>query len=177
VEEDLVGLMVRLDVAAASIALSGVSDARDKKAMWWSTINHLEAAEAKLRSRMESAVAFESAQTYLYVSAIKALIFRYLDEERLVARCLDDSRAIVLQQQRFAGSAKEQIKGVVSLFYPRTWISAFRPSSLERAARDFRPATFWEAMGFPGSHELRLKIVAAGARGSGTTISYWPRED
>jgi hypothetical protein len=173
IEEDLVGLMAQLDISAAGIALSGIPSARDKRSAWWSAVNHLEGAESKLRSRMKTASAFDSAQTYLYISAIKALIFRYLGEERLIAKCLEDSKDIVQAQQRFESTFMSQIKGVASLFKPSTWVEAIRRSGLRRAARDFRPEPFWEAMGFPGSHDLRLLIVAVGARGH-STISYWP---
>ena len=166
VERDLGQILIDADLDAASAALSGLERARDKRSVYWSTINHVESAEAKLRGRLKTGDALSSAQVLFYLSAIKALIFRYLDEEGLARKCLTDSLDIVETYNRNVQGFRVQIGYVLSFWNPTRWLAS--GSNVRKTADAFRPAEFWEAFGYPGPHNFSLMIFLEDG------IYYWP---
>ena len=163
VEQDLGQVLTQLDLGAAARALSGLESAKDKRAVYWSAVNHIESAEEKLRAGLKSGQHDRAAQMYFHASALKAILYRYLGEEGLARKCFEDSLAIVEEHNRLAGTIGVQFRQTVGAWNPANWFA----SPAERMARDFRPSRFWEAFGYPGPHFFSLALFLEDG------ISYW----
>jgi hypothetical protein len=152
VEQDLADVLAQLDLNAAARSLSALDKARDKRAVYWSAINHIESGEEKLRSGLNSGGHEKAAQMYFQASALKALLYRYLGEEELARKCFEDSKEVMAEHNRLAATFMVQMRQTVAAWNPGFWFD----SPAVKAARVFRPSKFWEAFGYPGPHFFSL---------------------
>jgi hypothetical protein len=146
IEEDITSHLVRLEFGAAAGALSGLELAQDKASVYWSAINHLESVEESLKSQLRSYKRNEATCKYIYVSALKAAIYKYLGEDRLVQKCLNDTLAVVRTQN--INAEKYQLSDMFAAWKPSTWTSLYDyyHSELGKAAQEFNPTEYWKTM-------------------------------
>jgi ATP-dependent DNA ligase len=148
IDQDLQSHLGRLNLAAAANAMASAQEAKDKRSALWSVVNHLETAEATYYSLLNTSRRFEGAQCLLYTKALKATLFRSLDEEALVKREFEGSKEVVLKQNHDVWD--NQMKDLVAGWNPGNWISLIRHINTEpgKTARAFEPALFWEQLGY-----------------------------
>lgn len=146
IEDDLKTQIVNLHFSAVESALDAVKYANDKKSAYWSVITHLEDVEQAVLSQLKSIRITEVANQYLYVCALKALIYKYLNENNLVRKCFDDSLALVKKAQAHMNSLAFGLNLFKGVTTPRNWTLIFKPAALERAANQFNPRQFWHDM-------------------------------
>ncbi len=157
-KEDLASLLARYDLVAAQNSLAQVDHAIDKRAVYWSTLNHLEAAEAKYEGQLKGSQRFQAAQALIYIASIRAIILTYLGEPHLVRGCLERSLLVVKTQNDNAWKTQSQIADVFAAWNPANMYGLWRyiRSPLGQAARSFKANDFWVTLGHPGPHMLDL---------------------
>lgn len=158
VEEDLVDLLIGINFSAASNALQDVALAVDKRSAYWSAINHLQSTEEGFKRQLKTARRHDAAKGYIYISALKATIFRYIGEDKLIGKCLNESLAVLADHNRYTQS--QQISDMFAWWNPTNWIGfiKFMNSDFGRAARSFDAESFWKEMGFPGNNFYFLSM-------------------
>ena len=143
IEKDLLGHLASIQLSAAAATLANVSYANDKKSVYWSCINHLEDAEAIYMSKINTGERDEACRHYYYISALKATIYKYLGEERLMVKCCDD--CIELERQRVNND-----RGTIEAYNPRFMFSLLRTvlskNELQIRARRFDSNEFWKTI-------------------------------
>jgi hypothetical protein len=146
IEKDMVAHLVSIELNATANALSGLEKAKDKKSVYWSAINHLEVVEQALKSRLDATDKFVCAKEYVYVSALKAVIYKYLGEDGLVQKCCDDSLEVVKIHNY--NEEHHQFKNFFQSWNPFGWFSLRRylTSSLGKAASNFDAEIFWKQL-------------------------------
>jgi hypothetical protein len=151
VQQDLSTLLAELDMRAASLALSRVAMANDKRSAIWSVIPHLVSAEAKFEADMVTSHRFQAAQSLLYLHALRATILRDLgDEEAQVSDAFVCSQRVVAEQNAAAWRVANQVKDIVTAWNPSHWVRLYRyiNSPLGQKARSFEASLFWERLGY-----------------------------
>ncbi|MXN91107.1 hypothetical protein GR160_07675 [Flavobacterium sp. Sd200] len=144
VESDLLSHLASIQLDAAAEALANAEIANDKRNSYWSCINHLEDAEAIYKKKINSAKCDEACRYYCYVSALKAVIFRYLGEELLVEKCCEDSQNIENLRRKYKEADMLGSFNIPSLFSLVSMVLS--KGELEIKARRFNPSLFWLTM-------------------------------
>ncbi len=141
VEKDLIFHLAAIQLSAAASALSNVEFAKDKRLIYISCINHLEDAEALYKSKIKSAERDEACYHYYYVSALKAIIWKYLEEDDLIIKCCND--CLEVERQRVAND-----KGSIEAYNPKKLISVIRTvlskNEFQVQSRRFNSNEFWK---------------------------------
>jgi hypothetical protein len=146
IEKDIISHLVSIELNAAASALSGIDKAVDKRSVYWSAINHLEVVEQALVSKLDSSNRFEAAKKYVYISALKAAIYKYLGEDGLVQKCCDDSVKVVKTHNY--NEENHQFANIVKSWNPFGWIELRRylTSTLGKVASSFDANKFWKEL-------------------------------
>ena len=144
IERDLHSLFVKIHLDAAASALSGLDYAKNKYKVCWSAINHLEVVEQTLKAQLRGVSRFEATKKYLYVSALKSLIYKYINEDNLVNKCCDDSLYVVKQHNEYTES--RQLFDIVGFWNSIAWgkLIRFHNSDFGKKARSFNATNFWK---------------------------------
>jgi hypothetical protein len=155
-EQDLISLLASYDLMAAHNSLKNLSSAKDSRMIFWSTLNHLESAESKYESELIGYNRFQSAQSLIYIVAIRTSILKYLDEPDLIDRCFDYTMEICKKQNDYAWS--RQGRDLISSWNPANWFGLARyiNSEFGRAARSFDMKEFWRVLGYEEAANLFL---------------------
>lgn len=144
IEKDLVSLLISLELGAAAQALSGLDSAKDKRSVYWSTINHLEVVEQGLIHKLKTSRRFDAAKQYIYISSLKAAIYKYLQEDGLVEKCFKDSLEVV--EIHNVNAKKKEFSDIFSAWNPLGWFEMirFRKSEIGKMSLDFNAREFWQ---------------------------------
>jgi len=166
-EEDFVSLLISIELNAVTNALSCLERAKDKKSVYWSAINHIEVIEEGLKNRLGTVNRFNVAKEYIFISSIKATIYKYLGEDGLVEKCYEDTISVVEMHNKNA--KKHELLDVVSWWNPKNWFDTFSFGKTEigRKSLGFDGKQFWEIMANKnGSLGLLVIDPDPGANGS-----------
>jgi len=143
IEQDIASHLITLQFNAAAATLEGLQHAKDKKFVCWSVINHIEDVEQGLISKLKSPNHFQAAKQYIYASALKASLYKYLNEVSLVQKCCDDTLFVVNTHNRNVENSV--LPDSYLLWNPAYWFYMYRynHSNIGKIADSFDAQKFW----------------------------------